>query len=95
MPSHAVWSHQSRLPPLTRKKVVVRHADYDGDVASIDACSDNVVVIGLKSNPMLQGWFADMNEKIRKVLGRLSNKLSLEQRRELEEAAQDHADGLP
>ena len=82
------WELQRELPPLTRKKVVVRHADYDGDVASIDACSDKVMVIGLKSNPMLQGWFADMNEKIRKVLGRLSNddKLSLEQRRELEEA---------
>jgi SNF2 family DNA or RNA helicase len=82
------WELQRELPPLTRKKVIVRHADYDGDVASIDACSDNVVVIGLKSNAHLQNWFADMNGKIHKVLGRLHNddRLSLEQRQELEEA---------
>jgi SWI/SNF-related matrix-associated actin-dependent regulator 1 of chromatin subfamily A len=83
-----IWELQKELPPLTRKKVVIRHADYDGDVASVDACTDEVVIIGLKSNPRLRSWFADMEKQIRKILGRLSNDdddLSDGERRDLEE----------
>jgi SNF2 family DNA or RNA helicase len=77
---------QRELPPLTRKTVIVRHADHDDDVSSIDACLDNVVVMGLKSNLRLQGWFSRMELQIRRVLAQLNQgDLSGEERRELEE----------
>jgi SNF2 family DNA or RNA helicase len=77
---------QRELPPLTRKRVIVRHADHDGDVSSIDACPDNVVVMGLESNLRLQGWFSRMELQIRRVLAQLNQEdLSGEERRELEE----------
>jgi SNF2 family DNA or RNA helicase len=77
---------QKELPPLTRKRVLIRHADYDGEVSSIDTCPDNVVVMGLKSNPLLQAWFADIEDKIIKVLRQLNQKdLTREHRRELED----------
>jgi SWI/SNF-related matrix-associated actin-dependent regulator 1 of chromatin subfamily A len=79
---------QQELPPLTRKTVIIRHAVDDGDVSSIDTCPDDVLVIGLKSNPRLQGWFADTEAKIRKIFARLyddEKDLSVEERRALEE----------
>jgi SNF2 family DNA or RNA helicase len=77
---------QKELPPLTRKSVMIRHADYDGDASSIDACPDNVVVMWLKSNPRLQVWFADRDKEIKKVLKRLDDKdLTREEQRKLEE----------
>jgi SNF2 family DNA or RNA helicase len=77
---------QRELPPLTRKRVIVRHADHDGDVSSIDACPDNVVVMGLNSNLRLQSWFSRMELQIRRVLAQLNREdLSGEERRELEE----------
>jgi SNF2 family DNA or RNA helicase len=76
---------QRELPPLTRKIVTIRHADYDGDVSSVDTCPDNVVVMGLKSNPILRGWFSNIVLRIRSVLAQLNQKdLSGEERRELE-----------
>jgi SNF2 family DNA or RNA helicase len=84
----SIWELQQELPPLTRKKVILRHADYDGDVASIEACPDEVVVIGLKSNPRLQNWFAKKEKQIRQILRRLydDDDLGPEEKRELEEA---------
>ena len=82
---------QNELPPLTRKTVLIRHADYDGDVSTIDACPDSVVVIGLKSNPRLRNWFAEVEAQIRKTLRRLYDEeedLSVEERRGLEEKLQ-------
>jgi SWI/SNF-related matrix-associated actin-dependent regulator 1 of chromatin subfamily A len=77
---------QNELPPLTRKTVIIRHDDYDGEVCSIDACPDNVVVIGLKSSPRLQGWFADKEAQIKRVLKQLNQKDQLrEEKRKLEE----------
>jgi SNF2 family DNA or RNA helicase len=76
------------LPPLTRKTVIIRHADYDGDVSSIDACPDDVLVIGLESNARLQDWFAGVEAQIRKTFARLyddEKDLSVEERRALEE----------
>jgi SNF2 family DNA or RNA helicase len=78
---------QEELPPLTRKAVIIRHADYDGEVSTIDACPDDVLVIGLNSNPLLQNWFADIECQIRKILARLNDDekdLSVEERRSLE-----------
>jgi SNF2 family DNA or RNA helicase len=79
---------QKELPPLTRKTVIIRHAVDDGDVSSIDTCPDDVLVIGLKSNLRLQGWFADAEAKIRKIFAQLyddEKDLSVEERRVLEE----------
>jgi SNF2 family DNA or RNA helicase len=79
---------QKELPPLTRKTVIIRHADYEGDVSSIDACPGDALVIGLKSNPRLWDWFADIELQIRRILGRLYNEeedLSGEERRDLEQ----------
>jgi SNF2 family DNA or RNA helicase len=77
---------QKELPPLTRKTVIIRHADHDGDVASIDAYPDDIVEIELKSNGQLQSWFADMEMKITRVLGQLSqDDLLLEEKLHLEE----------
>jgi SNF2 family DNA or RNA helicase len=77
---------QGELPPLTRKTVNIRHADYDGNVSDIDTCPDDVVVIGLKSNPLLQGWFARVIKQIKALFRRLQEEaLSPEQRRALEE----------
>jgi SNF2 family DNA or RNA helicase len=77
---------QKELPPLTRNVVIIRHGDYDGDVSSIDACPDNVVVMGLKSNPILRGWFAGIEIQIKRVLKQLNQKdLLREEKRELEE----------
>jgi SNF2 family DNA or RNA helicase len=76
---------QKELPPLTRKIVTIRHADYDGNVSSIDTCPDNAVVMGLKSNLRLQGWFSRMELQIRRVFAQLNQEdLSGEERRELE-----------
>jgi SNF2 family DNA or RNA helicase len=79
---------RKELPPLTRKTVIIRHADCDGDVSSIDACPDDILVIGLKSNARLKGWFADVETQIRKILARLYDdqaELSGEERQDLEE----------
>jgi SWI/SNF-related matrix-associated actin-dependent regulator of chromatin subfamily A-like protein 1 len=79
---------QEELPPLTRKTVIIRHADYHGDVSTIDACPDDVLVIGLNSNPRLQNWFADVECQISKILARLyddEKELSVEERRSLED----------
>jgi SWI/SNF-related matrix-associated actin-dependent regulator 1 of chromatin subfamily A len=79
---------QQELPTLTRKTVVIRHAEEDGDVSSIDACPDDVLVIGLKSNPRLQDWFHGVEAQIRKIFARLyddERDLSEEERRALEE----------
>ena len=65
---------QKELPPLTRRIVIIRHADYDGDVSGIDTCPDNAVVMGLKSNPGLRGWFADIELQIKRVLKQLNQK---------------------
>jgi SNF2 family DNA or RNA helicase len=74
------------LPPLTRKRVLIRHADYDGDVSSVDTCGDNDVVMGLKSNPILRGWFANIELQIKRTLKELyQDDLSREEKRELEE----------
>ena len=40
---------RQELPPLTRKLVLIRHNDHDGDLSSIDTCPDDVVIMGLKS----------------------------------------------
>jgi SWI/SNF-related matrix-associated actin-dependent regulator 1 of chromatin subfamily A len=80
---------QKELPPLTRKTVVVRHADCDGDVSNIDTCSDDMAVIGLNSNARLQNWFADVERQISKILARLyddEKELSVEGRRSLEDS---------
>jgi hypothetical protein len=80
---------QKELPPLTRKTVVVRHSDCDGDVSSIDTCPDDMVVIGLNSNARLQNWFADVERQISKILARLyddEKELSVEGRRSLEDS---------
>ena len=77
---------QNELPPLSRKTVIIRHADYDGDVSSIDTCPDNVVVMGLKSNAILQRWFAQIEQQIKRTLRELhQDDLSREEKRELEE----------
>jgi SWI/SNF-related matrix-associated actin-dependent regulator 1 of chromatin subfamily A len=79
---------QQELPRLTRKTVIIRHAEEDGDVSSIDACPDDVLVIGLKSNPRLQDWFHGVEAQIRKIFARLyddEKDLSVEERRALEE----------
>jgi SWI/SNF-related matrix-associated actin-dependent regulator 1 of chromatin subfamily A len=79
---------QRELPPLNRKTVIIRHADYDDDVCTVDASPDDVLVLGLKSNPRLQDWFATVEENIRKIFAQLydeENDLSLEERRALEE----------
>jgi SWI/SNF-related matrix-associated actin-dependent regulator 1 of chromatin subfamily A len=79
---------RKELPPLTRKTVLIRHADYDGDASSIDTCPDDAVVIDMKSNSRLQNWFADIESKITKILARLyddEKDLSVEERRALEE----------
>ena len=77
---------EKELPTLTRKTVLIRHADDDGDVAGIDACPDNYVVVGLKSNSILQGWFNDNELAIQIMLKRLSDQsLAREDRKELEE----------
>ena len=77
---------EKELPPLTRKTVLIRHAGDDGDVAGIDACLDNYVVVGLKSNSILRRWFEDKEVDIKKVLKLLSDlSLTREDRQELEE----------
>jgi SWI/SNF-related matrix-associated actin-dependent regulator of chromatin subfamily A-like protein 1 len=79
---------QKELPPLTRKTVIIRHADHDGDVSTIDECPDDVLVIGLNSNPRLQNWFAEVECQISKTLARLNDdekELSVEERRSLED----------
>jgi SWI/SNF-related matrix-associated actin-dependent regulator of chromatin subfamily A-like protein 1 len=79
---------QKELPPLTRKTVIIRHADHDGDVSTIDECPDDVLVIGLNSNPRLQNWFAEVECQISKTLARLNDDekdLSVEERRSLED----------
>jgi SNF2 family DNA or RNA helicase len=77
---------QNELPPLSRKTVIIRHADYDGDVSSIDTCPDNVVVMGLKSNAILQRWFAQIAQQIKRTLRELDQvDLSREEKLELEE----------
>jgi SWI/SNF-related matrix-associated actin-dependent regulator 1 of chromatin subfamily A len=79
---------QQELPRLTRKTVIIRHAEEDGDVSSIDACPDDVLVIGLNSNPLLQNWFAEIECQISKILARLNDDekdLSVEERRSLED----------
>jgi SNF2 family DNA or RNA helicase len=81
---------RKELPPLARKTVIIRHADYDGNVSSIDSCPDNVVVMGLKSNGLLQGWFADRRLRIRKILKELNEGyLPWEIQRELQELLQN------
>ena len=77
---------QNELPPLSRKTVIIRHADYDGDVSSIDTCPDDVVVMGLKSSAILQRWFAHIAQQIKRTLRELhQGDLSGEEKRELEE----------
>jgi SNF2 family DNA or RNA helicase len=77
---------QQELPPLTRKVVLIRHDDYDGDVSSIDTCPDGVVIMGLKSNAILQRWFAHIAQQIKRTLRELhQDDLSREEKRELEE----------
>jgi SNF2 family DNA or RNA helicase len=79
------------LPPLTRKTVRIRHADYDEDISSIDGCPDADVVLGMKSNDLLQDWFADIEAQIRKTLARLYDEekdLTAEERRDLEQKLQ-------
>ena len=79
---------QKELPPLTRKTVITRHSDCDGDVSSIDTCPDDVLVVPFKSNPRLQNWFADVECQISKILARLyddKKELSVEARLALEE----------
>ena len=74
------------LPPLSRKTVLIRHDDYDGDVSSIDTCPDDVVIMGLKSNAILQRWFAQIAQQIKRTLRELHrDDLSGEEKRELEE----------
>ena len=77
---------RKELPPLTRKTVIIRHSDHDGDASSIDTCPDDDVVMALKSNPLLQDWFADIELQIARVLGRLNQEdLSSEEKLKLEE----------
>jgi SNF2 family DNA or RNA helicase len=77
---------QQELPPLTRKVVLIRHDDYDGDVSSIDTCQDGVVIMGLKSNAILQSWFAHIAQQIKRTLRELhKDDLSREEERALEE----------
>jgi SNF2 family DNA or RNA helicase len=77
---------RKELPPLTQKCVLIHHDDFDGDVAGIDTCADNDVVIGLKSNPILRGWFANIELQIKRTLKELyQDDLSREEKRELEE----------
>jgi SNF2 domain-containing protein len=77
---------RKELPPLTRKSVIIRHADYDGDVSGIDTCPDHVVITGLKSNSRLRGWFINIELQIKRVLKQLNQKdLSREEKRMLEE----------
>jgi SNF2 family DNA or RNA helicase len=77
---------EQELPPLTRKVVLIRHDDYDGDVSSIDTCPDDVVIMGLKSNAILQRWFAYIAQQIKRTLRELhKDDLSREEKRELEE----------
>jgi SNF2 family DNA or RNA helicase len=77
---------QQELPPLTRKLVLIRHDDHDGDLSSIDTCPDDVVIMGLESNPVLQAWFAHMAQQIKRTLRELhKDDLSREEKRELEE----------
>jgi SNF2 family DNA or RNA helicase len=77
---------QQELPPLTRKVVLIRHDDYDGNVSSIDTCPDDVVIMGLKSNAILQRWFAHIAQQIKRTLRELTqDDLSQEEKRELEE----------
>ena len=77
---------QEELPTLTRKVVTIRHADYDGDVSSIDNCPHNEVVIGLKSNSVLQDWFMQQELRINRILKQLSeNDLPRDEREYLEE----------
>ena len=67
-------AYRSDPPPVIRaarksshrspeRRVIIRHADYDGDVSSIDTCPDNVVVMGLKSNPYYRVGFLGWNCK--------------------------------
>jgi SNF2 family DNA or RNA helicase len=79
---------QQELPALTRKTVIIRHADYDGDISSIDMCSEGVVVIGVKSNARLKRWFAEIELQIRRTLAQLYDDhedLSADERLGLEE----------
>ena len=77
---------KKELPALTRKTVIIRHADYDGDVSTIDTCPDDDVVMALKSNPLLQDWFADKELQITRVLGQLNREdLSSEEKLNLED----------
>jgi SWI/SNF-related matrix-associated actin-dependent regulator of chromatin subfamily A-like protein 1 len=77
---------QQELPPLTRKLVLIRHDDHDGDLSSVDTCPDDVVIMGLESNPVLQAWFAHMAQQIKRTLRELhKDDLSREEKRELEE----------
>src|SRR5262249_13968934 len=77
---------RKELPPLTRKAVLLRHDDYDGDVTGIDSCLDDVVVLGLKSNPRLKAWFISKEEKIRRLLKQLSDRaLPRQDRQHLQE----------
>jgi SNF2 family DNA or RNA helicase len=65
---------RKELPPLIRKTVLLRHNDYDGDVTGIDSCLDDVVVLGLKSNPRLKAWFISKEEKIKRLLKQLNDR---------------------
>jgi SNF2 family DNA or RNA helicase len=77
---------QEELPPLTKKLVLIRHTDYDGNVSGIDARPDNVVIMGLKPNAILQRWFAQTAQQIKRILRELhQDDLSREEKRELEE----------
>jgi SNF2 family DNA or RNA helicase len=74
------------LPPLTRKTINVRHAEYDGDVCAIDNCPDEVVVLGIKSNPRLQHWFENSEIQIKRMLRQISEpEITRDERQELEE----------
>jgi hypothetical protein len=58
----------------------------DGDVSSIDTSLDNVVVMRLKSNSLLLGWFINIELQIKRALKQLNQTdLSREEKRELEE----------
>jgi SNF2 family DNA or RNA helicase len=77
---------REELPPLTRKTVLIRHADCDGDLSSIDTCPDDVVIVGLNSNDRLKTWFDKNEQHIRKLLKQLNQRdLPREDRQELEE----------
>jgi SNF2 family DNA or RNA helicase len=79
---------QKELPPATRKTVLIRHADYDGDVSSIDTCPDDVLIIEMKSNTRLKEWFDGVEAQMKKIFARLyddEKHISVEARRTLEE----------